>query len=109
MTNLLLIATLGVVQATQQAAPPRQRTEAEACAIADRNRAQRAEQAKQAGAPVELIPSYAKAAISAVPESLGVDPFHKKDVDALGSRHIAEPNLVNEAVGELLAAATSRR
>lgn len=82
----------------QGAPPPRQRTEAEARAIADRNRAQRAEQRQKTGQPVELIPSYLKAAIGSVPESLGVSPFYKKHVDALGIPVISSEKVPDDAL-----------
>ena len=82
----------------QGAAPPRPRTEADARAVADRNRAQRAEQLAKTGKPAELIPSYARAAISAVPESLGVSPFYKKYVDALGIPVIASEKVPDDAL-----------
>jgi hypothetical protein len=97
MYTLVVIATLGVLQAGQ-APPPRPRTEAEARAVADRNRAQRAEQLKQTGVPLELIPSYARAAIGPVPDSLGVSPFYKKYVDALGIPVLASEKVPDDAL-----------
>jgi len=82
----------------QGATPPRPRTEADARAVADRNRAQRAEQLAKTGNPAELIPSYARAAIGAVPESLGVSPFYKKYVDALGIPVIASEKVPDDAL-----------
>ncbi len=96
MHSLLLALTLGALQAGQ--APPRQRTEAEARATAERNREQRAERLKQTGVPAELIPSYAKAAIGPVPESLGVSPFYKKYVDALGIPVISSEKVPDDAL-----------
>ena len=83
---------------SQGATPPRPRTEAEARAVADRNRAQRAEQRQKTGTPAELIPSYARAAIGAVPESLGVSPFYKKYVDALGIPVISSEKVPDDAL-----------
>ncbi len=97
MHSLLLALTLGALQAGQQA-PPRQRTEAEARSTAERNRAQRAEQFKQTGVPAELIPSYAKATVGPVPESLGVSPFYKKYVDALGIPVISSEKVPDDAL-----------
>jgi hypothetical protein len=82
----------------QGAGPPRPRTEADARAVADRNRAQRAEQRAKTGSPPELIPSYAKAAISPVPESLGVSAFYKKYVDALGIPVISSDKVPDDAL-----------
>jgi len=84
-----LEARPAVAQATTQtattAAPPRpQRTEADARAIAERHRAERAELLRQTGQPPELISSYLKASVLPVPDSLGVDPFYMKYVDAMG-------------------------
>src|SRR5688500_4114869 len=87
---LTLCGTFGVslgAQTTAQtpttAARP-QRTEADARALAERHRAERAEQLRRTGRPAELIPSYLKANVLTVPDSLGVDPFYKKYVDAMG-------------------------
>ena len=61
-----------------------QRTEADARAIAERHRSERVEQLRRTGQSAELIPSYMKANVLPVPDSLGVDPFYKKYVDAHG-------------------------
>jgi hypothetical protein len=97
----LLVTSLGAQTppATTQT-PPRapQRTEADARATVDRQRAQRAEEAKRTGAPVELIPSYLKATVLSVPESLGVSPFYKKYVDAMGIPVIASEKVPDDAL-----------
>ncbi len=66
-----------------QAARP-QKTEAEARALAEKHRQERAEQRQKTGKPVELISDYVDANVGPVPESLGVSPFYKKYVDAQG-------------------------
>jgi hypothetical protein len=47
---------------------------------------------------VELIPSYVKAAIEPVPESLAVSPFYKKYVDALGIPVISSERVPDDAL-----------
>lgn len=85
LTLLLFAVAPAHAQERSSSAPTRpQRTEAEARAVAARNRAERARQRKATGKPVELIPSYVAAQIQPVPESLGVSPFYKKYVDAMG-------------------------
>jgi len=79
-------------------APPRPRTEAEARAAADRNRAQRAAEREKTGKPVELIPSYANAVIGPVPDSLGVSPFYKKYADAQGIPVISSEKVPDDAL-----------
>jgi hypothetical protein len=100
-----LIVTLGSATSLdaqptpgQGSAPARPRTEADARAVADRNRAQRAEQLAKTGTPAELIPSYTKAAIGPVPESLGVAPFYRKYVDALGIPVISSEKVPDDAL-----------
>lgn len=97
-------------QAQTQAARP-QRTEAEARARAEENRRARDSASRDAGAPVALISDYAKANIGPVPAALGVDPFYKKYVDALGIPVIASDKVPDAAllvardiVNEMLAA-----
>ena len=82
----------------QSPAPQRQRTEAEARETAQRNRENRAKLRQERGGPVELVPSYVKAAISPVPEALGVNPFYKKYVDALGIPVLASENVPDDAL-----------
>jgi hypothetical protein len=93
--------TIGVwpvsAQTPTTAARP-QRTEADARAAADRHRAARAEQLKQTGQPAELIPSYMKANVLPVPDSLGVDPFYKKYVDAMGIPVLASEKVPDDAL-----------
>jgi hypothetical protein len=86
--GLLCTVAVGLGSAMLPAAPDRQgatpapqqrqRTEAEAREIARRNRENRVKQRHEKGGPVELVPSYIRAAILPVPESLGVSPFYKK-------------------------------
>ena len=85
---------------TTPTTPPRagQRTEADARAAVERQRAQRAEEAKRTGVPVELIPSYLKATVLSVPESLGVSPFYKKYVDAMGIPVISSEKVPDDAL-----------
>jgi hypothetical protein len=82
----------------QTPAPQRQRTEAEARETAQRNRENRAKLRQERGGPVELVPSYAKAAMLPVPEALGVNPFYKKYVDALGIPVLASENVPDDAL-----------
>jgi hypothetical protein len=91
----------------RQGAPPAQqrppqarpaRTEDEARQVAARNRAEREKQRQTTGAPVELVPSYARVAIGTVPESLGVSPFYKKYVDALGIPVISSERAPDDAL-----------
>jgi len=60
-----------------QAARP-QRTEADARALAEKHRKERAALREKTGKPVELIHDYAIANVGPVPETLGVSPFYKK-------------------------------
>ena len=62
----------------------RPRTEAEARAAAERNRAERARKEAETGQPVALIHDYLRATVGPVPVSLGVGPFYQKHVDAMG-------------------------
>jgi hypothetical protein len=82
---------------TPLTAAPR-RTEAAARAAAERNRRERELQRQQAGAPVELIPSYIKANILPVPASLGVSPFYTKYVDAQGIPVISSDKVPDDAL-----------
>ncbi len=75
-----------------------QRTEADARAAVERQRALRAEQSKSTGKPVELIPSYMKAAVLPVPESLGVSPFYRKYVDAMGIAVVSSDKVPDDAL-----------
>jgi len=86
--------------ATQQApaTPARARTEADARQAAQRNRAEREKRRLEAGGPVELVASYAKAVIGPVPESLGVSPFYRKYVDAEGIPVIASEKVPDDAL-----------
>ena len=83
--------------APQTAARP-QRTEAEARARADANRKEREAQRVKAGAPVKLIADYVKANIGPVPDSLGVDPFYKKYMDAIGIPVISSEKVPDDAL-----------
>ncbi len=97
---VLAILTFAPASAqTTPATPPRpQRTEADARAAAERFRSQRAEQRMQTGAPVELIPSYLKAIVLSVPDSLGVSAFYKKYVDAMGIPVISSERVPDDAL-----------
>lgn len=75
---------LGILADSAFAQQRRQRTEVEARAAAERNRAERARQEVESGQPVALIQDYVSAVVGPVPESLGVDPFYQKYVDAMG-------------------------
>jgi hypothetical protein len=80
-----------------QAARP-QRTEVEARERAEENRRRRAEETRKAGAPVELVSDYMKSVIRPVPADLGVSPFYKKYVDALGIPVVASDNVPDAAL-----------
>ena len=75
-----------------------QRTEASARAAVERLRAQRADSARKTGAPVELIPSYVKAVVLPVPDSLGVSPFYRKYVDAMGIAVLSSEKVPDDAL-----------
>lgn len=83
---------------TTPSQPRPRRTEADARATVERQRTQRAEQLKTTGVPVELIPSYIKAIVLPVPESLGVSPFYRKYVDAMGIPVIASEKVPDDAL-----------
>ena len=83
--------------APNQAARP-QRTEAEARALAEKHRQERAEQRKQTGKPVELISELRPGQMQPVPASLGVDPFYTKYVDAQGIPVISSDKVPDEAL-----------
>lgn len=89
MCRLMLVPMAGVllvgsVADSALAQERRQRTEAEARAAAERNRAERARLEAETGRPVALIHDYVQATVGPVPEELGVDPFYQKHVDADG-------------------------
>ena len=95
----------GPVHAQQTGTPPvapanrrPQRTEADARAAVERLRAQRADSARKVGAPVTLIPSYVKAVVLPVPDSLGVDPFYRKYVDAMGIAVLSSEKVPDDAL-----------
>ena len=79
-----LLAGLLTSPAEGQEQQRRQPTEAEAQARAAAHRAARAAIRAEIGQPVELIHDYVQFAVGPVPESLGLDPFYKKYVDANG-------------------------
>ena len=81
MAGALLVG--GVVDSAL-AQERRPRTEAEARAAAERNRAERARLEAETGRPVALLHDYVEATVGPVPEELGVDPFYQKYVDADG-------------------------
>ncbi len=83
---------------TGQAARP-QRTEAEARALAEKHRTERARVLKETGKPAELISDYVKAQLLPVPESLGADTtFYKKYVDAHGIPVLASEKVPDAAL-----------
>ena len=77
----VLIGSTGDGASAQERRP---RTEAEARAAAERNRAERARLEAETGRTVALIHDYVGATVGPVPESLDVDPFYQKHVDAGG-------------------------
>lgn len=83
--------------ATTPAARP-MRTEADARARAEAHRLEREQQRLKTGSPVELIADYVKANIGPVPASLGVSPFYKKHVDAMGIPVIASEKVPDAAL-----------
>jgi hypothetical protein len=83
--------------APNQAARP-QRTEAEARALAEKHRQERARLAKDTGKPVELISDYVKAQMRPVPQTLGVSPFYTKYVDAQGIPVISSDKVPDAAL-----------
>jgi len=92
-----------------QAARP-QRTEADARALAEKHRKERAALREKTGKPVELIHDYAIANVGPVPETLGVSPFYKKFTDAQGipvisSEHVPDAALLvaRDIVNSMLA------
>jgi hypothetical protein len=78
--------------------PPEQRTEAEGRRVAERNRAERERQRLSTGTPVELISSYTRAQIGAVPNTLEVSTFYKKYVDAQGIPVISSERVPDDAL-----------
>jgi hypothetical protein len=80
-----------------QAARP-QRTEAEARARAEENRRKRDDERKKTGAPVESIADYVGAVVRPVPAELGVNPFYRKYVDALGIPVVASEKVPDAAL-----------
>jgi hypothetical protein len=82
---------------TGQAARP-QRTEAEARALAEKHRQERARLRQESGKPVELISDYVAAQFQPVPASLAVSPFYKKYVDAQGIPVLASEKVPDAAL-----------
>jgi hypothetical protein len=82
----------------RQGGTPQRRTEAEARAQAQRHREERAQQRQQTGQPVELISNYMKANVAPPPASLGVSPFYKKYVDAMGIPVLSSENVPDDAL-----------
>ena len=78
---LFLVVSAPEMAVAEQRRP---RTEAQARAAAERNRAERARQEAETGRPLALVHDYVAATVGPVPESLGVDPFYQKHVDAGG-------------------------
>jgi hypothetical protein len=83
----------GASHASQQ-----QRTEEQARQTAARLRAERERLRAETGTPPELIPAYMRAAIQPVPDSLGVDPFYRKYVDADGIPVLASDKVPDDAL-----------
>lgn len=81
---LAAILLTGVPLEATPAQEQRQRTEAEARADAERNRAERARLVAETGEPVALVHDYVGMVVGPVPDSLGVDGFYQKYVDAMG-------------------------
>ena len=85
-------------QGTATPTPDPQRTEADARSTAERQRAERDAHYRQTGERMELISSYSRAAIRPVPESLGLDPFYRKYVDALGIPVVSSEKVPDDAL-----------
>ena len=99
MTKLTAVVLVLGFSATQLDAQQRpQRTEADARAAAQRFRDERAKQLKETGRPAELIYDYLKAVVGPVPDSLGLDPFYKKYVDAMGIPVVASEKVPDAAL-----------
>jgi hypothetical protein len=86
----------GLHAAAAQQAP--RRTEADARAAAERNRAERAREEAETGRPLALLHDYVKASVGPVPDSLGVSPFYQKYVDAFGIPVLASTKVPDEAL-----------
>jgi GTP1/Obg family GTP-binding protein len=99
-TSLVLLSGFGPTAAGQQ---PR-RTEEQARQTVARQRAERERLRLQNGVGPELITSYLRAMIQPVPDSLGVDPFYTKYVDADGI-----PVLASNKVGSSRTMANASR
>ena len=107
---------VGATTETALAQERRQRTEAEARAAAERNRAERARLEAETGQPVALIHDYVLATVGPVPESLDVDPFYQKYVDAGGIPVLASTKVpdiallvVRDIINTMLAARSDLR
>ena len=87
----------GTPPTTPDQSRPR-RTEADARAAAERHRATRAEHLRTTGKPAELVPSYMKAVVLPVPDSLGVSPFYRKYVDAMGIAVLSSEKVPDDAL-----------
>jgi hypothetical protein len=91
---LLLLSGIRPLDAEEQ----QQRTEEQARQAAARQRAERETLRLQNGVGPELISSYLRAMIQPVPDSLGVDPFYKKYVDADGIPVLASDKVPDDAL-----------
>jgi hypothetical protein len=108
MRTLAFVTTAGLAvvlagpvlgQVTPPVTPTRpQRTEADARATAERQRAEREAEFKRTGVRPELISNYVKAQVKPVPASLGLDPFYKKYVDADGIPVVSSERVPDEAL-----------
>lgn len=100
-----LALSIGSLEAARQTSPAQTpaarpaRTEADARARAERNRAEREKARQKTGQPAELIADYVKANIGPVPESLGADlSFYRKYTDALGIPVVASDKVPDAAL-----------
>ena len=108
VASFLVIGVADTVTAQQR----RPRTEAEARAAAERNRAERARQEAETGRPVALIHDYVAATVGPAPDALGVDPFYQKYVDAGGIPVLAStkvPDIALLVVRDIINAMLSTR
>lgn len=86
-TTIIASVILGLIVCwadTMAAQERARRTEADARAAAERNRAERLRQEWETGEPLALIHDYVAATVGPVPDSLDVSFFYQKYVDAQG-------------------------
>ncbi len=80
------------------AADEQQRTEEQARQTVARQRAERERRRLESGVAPELITSYVRAMVQPVPDTLVVDPFYRKYVDADGIPVLASDKVPDDAL-----------